>query len=125
MSPSGTNARERLLEATMDYVRKNGVGDLTLRQLAAAVGTSHRMLVYHFGSKEGLFVEVIRSVEAEQVQALTYGLLLDLLGTGDRDSVHAALEQFLGLYQVSEPPKATSKRSAKNTCSSDSIDRSP
>ena len=33
------------------------MGDISLRELAAALGTSHRMLIYHFGSKEGLFVE--------------------------------------------------------------------
>ncbi len=34
--------------------------------MAASIGTSHRMLIYHFGSKEGLLVAVIRSVEAAQ-----------------------------------------------------------
>ena len=47
-----------------------GVGDPSLRQLAAALGTSHRMLIYHFGSKEGLLVEIVRTVEAAQRQAL-------------------------------------------------------
>lgn len=59
-------ARERLLAATMNHVTQHGVGDLTLRQLAKALGTSHRMLVYHFGSKEGLMTEVVRRFEAEQ-----------------------------------------------------------
>jgi AcrR family transcriptional regulator len=62
--------RERLLTAAVDYVAAHGIGDLSLRQLAAALGTSHRMLVYHFGSKEGLLVEVIRAVEARQREAL-------------------------------------------------------
>src|SRR5258706_16052503 len=55
-----------LLEKTMSYVSKYGVADLTLRQLAEAVGTSHRMLVYHFGSKEGLVTEVVREVERRE-----------------------------------------------------------
>jgi AcrR family transcriptional regulator len=42
------------------------VSDLSLRELAAAVGTSHRMLIYHFGSREGLLVAVVRAVEAAQ-----------------------------------------------------------
>jgi AcrR family transcriptional regulator len=50
----------------MEYVSDNGVGDLSLRKLAAAIGTSHRMLIYHFGSKEGLLIEIIRNVEAQQ-----------------------------------------------------------
>src|ERR1700755_2593046 len=72
----GTTARERLLAAAMEHVAEHGVGDLSLRGLAAALGTSHRMLIYHFGSREGLLIEVIRTVEAQQ-RAAVAGLLLD------------------------------------------------
>src|SRR3954466_507328 len=65
-----TGARERLLAAAMEHVAEHGVGDLSLRALAAALGTSHRMLIYHFGSREGLLIEVIRTVEAQQRAAL-------------------------------------------------------
>src|SRR3954468_22834996 len=68
--PATTTARERLLAGAMEHVAQHGVGDLTLRGLAAALGTSHRMLIYHFGSREGLLIEVIRTVEAEQRAAL-------------------------------------------------------
>jgi AcrR family transcriptional regulator len=75
--PSGTGkaavrgeARERLLAAAMEHVAEHGVGDLSLRGLAAALGTSHRMLIYHFGSREGLLIEVIRAVEEQQREAL-------------------------------------------------------
>ena len=54
----------------MEHVAVNGVGDLSLRGLATALGTSHRMLSYHFGSREGLLIEVIRAVEAQQRAAL-------------------------------------------------------
>ena len=60
--------RDRLLAAAVDYVAEHGVGELSLRPLAAALGTSHRMLIYHFGSKEGLLVEVVREVERRQRQ---------------------------------------------------------
>ena len=63
-------ARDRLLAAAMHHVAEHGVGDLSLRSLAAALGTSHRMLIYHFGSREGLLIEVIRTVEAQQREAL-------------------------------------------------------
>jgi AcrR family transcriptional regulator len=64
-------ARERLLAATMEHVAEHGVGELTLRGLAEALGTSHRMLIYHFGSREGLLIEVIRTVERQTRVALT------------------------------------------------------
>ena len=63
-------SKERLLQATTAYVAEHGVTDLSLRGLAAAIGTSHRMLIYHFGSKAGLLIEVIRAVEDQQRQAL-------------------------------------------------------
>jgi AcrR family transcriptional regulator len=74
-SSSSGGTRERLLAAAMDHVAQHGLGDLSLRGLAAALGTSHRMLIYHFGSREGLLIEVIRTVEAQQRAALAEMLL--------------------------------------------------
>lgn len=56
----------------MAYVSSHGVGDLSLRQLAAAIGTSHRMLIHHFGSKEGLMYEVVRSVKEAQLDVIRH-----------------------------------------------------
>lgn len=61
-----STAREQLLERVMEHVRAHGVTETSLRQIADAIGTSHRMLLYHFGSREGLLTEVIRAVEADQ-----------------------------------------------------------
>jgi AcrR family transcriptional regulator len=58
--------RARLLAAVIGYIQQAGVSDLSLRELAAAIGTSHRMLLYHFGSREGLLVAVVQSVEEAQ-----------------------------------------------------------
>jgi AcrR family transcriptional regulator len=66
-----TDPRQRLLAATIDHVAAHGAADLSLRSLAAAIGTSHRMLIYHFGSKEGLLVEVVRELERRQRAVLT------------------------------------------------------
>ncbi|MFO0760939.1 MAG: helix-turn-helix domain-containing protein [Byssovorax sp.] len=59
-----TDARARLLAAVIDELDHHGLGDRSLRDLAAAVGTSHRMLIHHFGSREGLLVAVVEAVEA-------------------------------------------------------------
>ena len=67
---AGKDPRGRLLEAAIDHIAARGVTDLSLRELAAAIGTSHRMLIHHFGSREGLWVEVIRAVEERQRDAL-------------------------------------------------------
>jgi AcrR family transcriptional regulator len=65
-----SQARERLLAAAVDHALEAGIADLSLRQLAAAIGTSHRMLIYHFGSREGLLVAVTQAVEEQQRAAL-------------------------------------------------------
>lgn len=63
--------RERLLDAAVDHFGQHGVGDTSLRAIAEAIGTSHRMLIYHFGSREGLLAEVTREVEARQRTVMT------------------------------------------------------
>jgi AcrR family transcriptional regulator len=70
MPRPSTDTRERLLAAAVDYAAEHGLADLSLRTLAAGLGTSHRMLIFHFGSKEGLLVEVVRAVEARQRELL-------------------------------------------------------
>ena len=194
MPRPSTDTRERLLAAAVDYAAEHGLADLSLRALAAGLGTSHRMLIFHFGSKEGLLVEVVRAVEAQQralleelranpeldplgqmrafwqhltspalwpyerlffevyaqgllgkeparrllddaidawlppivdlltsqgvpleearaearlALAVTRGLLLDLLATGDADAVDAAMERFTALYLHARPELAT------------------
>jgi AcrR family transcriptional regulator len=61
-----SQARDRLLAAAVRHALDAGIADLSLRQIAAAIGTSHRMLIYHFGSREGLLVAVTQAVEAQQ-----------------------------------------------------------
>lgn len=51
--------REELVEGALEYALRRGVADLSLRPLAAALGTSDRMLVYHFGSKRSLIDQVL------------------------------------------------------------------
>ncbi|MGN6794367.1 MAG: TetR/AcrR family transcriptional regulator [Streptosporangiaceae bacterium] len=65
-----SQARERLLAAAVSHALGAGIADLSLRELAAAVGTSHRMLIYHFGSREGLLAAVTKEVEDQQKTAL-------------------------------------------------------
>jgi AcrR family transcriptional regulator len=67
---AGKDPRGRLLDAAIEHIASRGVTDLSLRELAAAIGTSHRMLIHHFGSREGLWAEVVRAVEERQRSAL-------------------------------------------------------
>lgn len=59
-------SRDALRTAVADYLLEHGLANLSLRPLAAATGTSARMLVYHFGSKEQLIAEAMAEVRARQ-----------------------------------------------------------
>lgn len=59
-------ARQELLDAVVDHLRTHGLGDRSLREIAAAIGSSHRMLLYHFGSREGLLAAVVAEVERQE-----------------------------------------------------------
>jgi AcrR family transcriptional regulator len=50
-----------------DYVLERGLAGLSLRPLAAATGTSPRVLLYLFGSKDGLVRELLARARAEQL----------------------------------------------------------
>jgi len=58
--------RQDILDAIIQEVRRGGIGDRSLRDLAGEVGTSHRMLLHHFGSREGLLTAVVERIEADQ-----------------------------------------------------------
>ncbi|WP_454561868.1 TetR/AcrR family transcriptional regulator [Mycobacterium haemophilum] len=51
--------REELLAAAGTVLARTGLTETSLRSLAAEMGTSARMLVYYFGSKEQLILEVL------------------------------------------------------------------
>lgn len=64
------DARTALLDRLVAHGAEHGLTSLSLRELAAAVGTSHRMILYHFGSREGLVAAVVARVEAAQRELL-------------------------------------------------------
>jgi AcrR family transcriptional regulator len=64
-------ARRRLVDAAIAHFTSDGLADQSLRRIAEAIGTSHRMLLYHFGSKDGLLLAVAREMEARTQERLT------------------------------------------------------
>lgn len=56
--------RDRLRQDCLRYFLRHGVANLSLRPLAADIGTSARMLLHYFGSKEALIAEVMEQVQA-------------------------------------------------------------
>ena len=89
-----TGRREALADGATDYVLEHGLIGLSLRPLAAALGTSDRMLLYHFSDKDDLVATVMRVSNDRSVRALR-----DLpASAGLRDAV-------LDLWQVFSTPE--------------------
>jgi AcrR family transcriptional regulator len=66
--------RERLLAAAIEHLAQDGSHDLSLRSIAAAIGSSHRMLSYHFGSRSGLLAAIVAELERQQREFLAEAL---------------------------------------------------
>jgi AcrR family transcriptional regulator len=65
--PPDERRRQALLDDVIDELARTGIGGRSLRDLAEAVGTSHRMLLHHFGSREELLLTVVEEVERRQM----------------------------------------------------------
>ena len=88
------DARGNLLEAVIAELDRSGIRGRSLRDIAQAVGSSHRMLLHHFGSREGLFVAVVDAVEQGERDRTRS---LDLEGTPDPAAAFRAI--WRGLAQ--------------------------
>lgn len=67
-SPRGLARRQELLESVTDDVAVNGLSDLTLRRAAAAAGTTHKVLLYHFQGLDELMTLCVRELRQRRVQ---------------------------------------------------------
>ncbi len=78
--PPDPERRTRTLSGAADYVLERGLEGLSLRPLAAALGTSTRMLLYDFGSKEKLIEEVLAEIRRREA-----GLLEEMQARAEAD----------------------------------------
>jgi AcrR family transcriptional regulator len=62
--------REAAIERMADHVLSEGLGAATLRPLAAAAGTSDRMLLYYFADKDELLTATLERIAARMVAQL-------------------------------------------------------
>jgi AcrR family transcriptional regulator len=65
------SARKRqLLDAAYDYVSEHGLAELSLRPLAEAIGSSPRVLLFLFGSKDSLVRALLDRARADELALL-------------------------------------------------------
>ncbi|MVA18949.1 TetR family transcriptional regulator [Agrobacterium vitis] len=83
-----SNRREALLDLMVDHVLSEGMQGATLRPLAAAAGTSDRMLLYYFADKDELIGVVLERVSAKIRDELEIAIPV-----GERRSFDLLLQQ--------------------------------
>jgi AcrR family transcriptional regulator len=69
--PPDPHRRAETLARATDFVLEHGLAGLSLRPLATALGTSTRMLLYDFESKEQLIGEVLAEARRREAALLT------------------------------------------------------
>jgi len=67
------NLRSALLDAALDLVREEGVGAISLREVARRAGVSHAAPAHHFGDKAGLLTALATQGYALFGEALRAG----------------------------------------------------
>lgn len=93
-----------LLDSIVNYLVKHGVAEISLRPLAKAVGSSPRVLLYYFGSKERLLAAALR--RSRERQRTGFDQLRSLDYANPSDSCRAIWQQMsspdaLALFQLS------------------------
>jgi AcrR family transcriptional regulator len=62
--------QSELLELAYQYALQHGLADLSLRPLAGAIGSSPRVLLFLFGSKDGLVRALLARARADELALL-------------------------------------------------------
>jgi AcrR family transcriptional regulator len=107
--------REAIVQRAADRLLERGLVAVSLRELAAAVGVSPRMLVHHFGTREGLVSRAIREARSRQREAFEARLApqpgrpyADVLADAWRwfatDEAQPYLRLFGQLYALAQAP---------------------
>lgn len=85
-------ARHLLLQRVLAFAAAEGISGRSLRDVAAGAGTSHRMLLYHFGSREGLLAAIVAAIEADQRAVMAS---IAAAGGSRREAMLALWEQLM------------------------------
>ena len=70
-TPPATRRAVEMLPAIVDVLRRRGPAGFQLGTIAEDLGTSSRMLIYHFGSRDDLLSHVMRVVRRDTVTELS------------------------------------------------------
>ena len=77
LTPKGARAVQSILDASLRCVGRDGFAATTMQSIADEAGVGKRAVIYYFGTREGLFDQVIRHAGdrlIDQVEAAVSGL---------------------------------------------------
>ncbi len=94
-APATSPRRHELLELAYAYVLERGVSDLSLRPLAAAIGSSPRVLLFLFGSKAELVQALLARAREDELELLSRARATSGAEGGDLLAVAADLWSWL------------------------------
>lgn len=99
-----TGARERILDAAIEVLKADGYAGLTIAKVAARAGESKPLVVYHYGSKQGLVEASGRAVAelitAEALDAVEGAQTVEDVIRGVGDGVDRLLERDERLARI-------------------------
>ena len=95
-APTPSPRRDELLERAYRYVLEHGLADLSLRPLAAAVGSSPRVLLFLFESKDGLVRALLARARTEELA------LLERLRSDGADDLAGVAHEIWGWLAAEE-----------------------
>ncbi|MGW0837974.1 TetR/AcrR family transcriptional regulator [Streptomyces prunicolor] len=105
-SPPSSPRRTELLDACYGYLLEHGLTGLSLRPLAAATGTSPRVLLYLFGSKDELLRQLLARARHEQVAMMAAVLAepagADIAARAGCDGFDALVERLWTFFSAPE-----------------------
>jgi AcrR family transcriptional regulator len=96
-TPASSARRDELLELAYRFALENGLAGLSLRPLAAAIGSSPRVLLFLFGSKDELVRALLARARADELEALDR-----LRATGATTDLAAVAEELWQWLAASE-----------------------
>lgn len=120
--------KERIIQAVTQHLIAHGLADVGLRTLAAVAGTSDRMLIYYFETKDALLGQALEAIAADLAGQLDLvlgehrrhegQLLAELLALGNSPQFEAILRLWFEIVGVAvrgqEPYAATAIVIANN-----------
>ena len=123
-----TVKKTQIVQQITQYMIEYGMSDIGLRKLAEVAGTSDRMLIYYFETKDALIGQVLHSVAsglAVQLDALLGPqkraadvLLTELLSLSSTPQFHAVIQlwfEVVGLAARGQEPFATNATAIANS----------